>query len=103
MCRRQLSDVMCHAVLCCAVLCYGCRSETELPEVLPFTAADLCELMRLDRQPALLQSVQQLMPSEGEGGGSGCTEGSRQLHKQAVLCGTMFPATLYPFPQRLLK
>jgi hypothetical protein len=43
------------------------RSETELPEALPFSAADVCELLRLDRQPALLQAVQQLMPSEGAG------------------------------------
>ena len=33
--------------------------------MLPFTPADLCELMRLDKQPALMAAVQQLLPQEG--------------------------------------
>lgn len=42
------------------------RSEVDLPEVLPFSPTDLCELMRLDRQPTLMAAVQQLVPQEGE-------------------------------------
>lgn len=34
--------------------------------MLPFTPSDLCELMRLDRHPALAAAVQQLLPHEGE-------------------------------------
>lgn len=33
--------------------------------MLPFNTSDLCELLRLDRQPVLLAAVQQLMPQEG--------------------------------------
>lgn len=45
----------------------------DLPDVLPFTSSDLCELMRLDRQPTLMALVQQLMPHEG--GFCGCRAG----------------------------
>jgi hypothetical protein len=37
-----------------------------MPDVLPFTAWDLVELLRLDRHPTLLAAVTQLLPQEGE-------------------------------------
>jgi hypothetical protein len=49
-----------------AAALWSCRSEVDLPDVLPFTAWDLVELLRLDRHPPLLAAVQQLLPQEGE-------------------------------------
>jgi hypothetical protein len=43
------------------------NSETDaVPGQPAFSADELCQLLRLDRQPQLLQRVQELLPSQGE-------------------------------------
>lgn len=42
------------------------NSEADVTEQPAFSVDDLCQLMRLDRQPQLLERVQQLMQTEGK-------------------------------------
>lgn len=44
------------------------KSEVDMTEQPAFSVDELCQLMRLDRQPQLLERVQQLMQSEGVSG-----------------------------------
>lgn len=41
------------------------KSEAELTEQPAFSVGELCQLMRLDRHPQLLERVQQLLQTEG--------------------------------------
>lgn len=79
---------MWHAALDCLLAEYleasGCqftlsvfKSESDMPDQPTFSAEELCQLLRLDRQPQLLQRVQELLPAQGVPGCKTCPAPTR--------------------------